>query len=140
MIGLEMSCSCYHGLSLSIRHKEAFSTIFQKTEAFLNNGSNYGAKKFFKKMMEDHDVEIEYRDLIDMLFCELFPEHKPGCIAYYADKGPKLMFLISEKATEIFDEYMVNALKMMLLLNKAKADISWEDFYVITRQDQQPNI
>lgn len=140
MSGLALYHECCHELSLCIRSVDGFSSIFKRTEAFLDDGSNCGAKKFFKRMMEDHDIEIEYKDLIDMLFCELFPEHKPGCIAYYADKGPKLMFLISKKAIAIFDEYMINALKMMLLLNRAKADISWEDFYVITRQDQQPNI
>ena len=44
--------------------------------------------------------------------------------------------MISEKATEAYDEYMVNALKIMVILKRAKAKILWKDFYVLVKQEE----
>lgn len=37
--------------------------------------------------------EAEYRSLMDYLLVSVFPHEKPGCLAHYAGRGPRLIEL-----------------------------------------------
>ena len=62
-------------------------TVFPAVEAWLEEDSDrYHA---FEKLKGRKDAR-RYRSLIDFLLCEVCPEEKAGCFAFYRDDGPCL--------------------------------------------------
>ncbi len=76
-------------------HGTHLKTIFRKVEALWMAGSEYqGALGF----VADRTLMAQHREVIDFLFCELFPEHLERCTDFLNDRGQQLNeFLTAEQ-------------------------------------------
>lgn len=69
-----------------------------------------------------------YRSMGDFLFCELFPSYKPGCWRFYADKGPQLKQLITERQRATFEKVMLVSLIVARGAHEQRVRTTWADF------------
>ncbi len=90
--------------------KAPFLSVFKKTEIFFRE--NPGSEKLldFLSLQEDRD---SYEFFSDHLFCQLFPEWKKHCFAYYKSRGPKLREILPERCIRKCDEVMLAALRAL---------------------------
>ena len=89
---------------------------------------NYCVNSFIRNMIEDGS---EYTCLMDLLFCEIFTQFKELCMMYYQKKGPLLKHYITPKSILMFDNYLLNALKIGALVRKTKP--SWDLYMELVR-------
>ncbi len=90
--------------------REPFLSVFRKTERFFRE--NPGSEKLlaFLGLQKDRG---SYEFFSDHLFCQLFPEWKKHCFAYYKCKGPKLRDILPERCIRKCDGIMLATLRAL---------------------------
>lgn len=84
-------------------HPMRFNSAFRMTEATLGRGKYQAALKFVGATA----AMGGYREVIDFLFCELFPEYRAACMAYYAGEGPSLNETLDAETVRRCDRAML---------------------------------
>ncbi len=115
------------GMSLSLRHelRPAYgSSIFPDVDRLLNE-TRYQQGLAFVGSRKNMD---RYRSMVDFLFCELFPEYRPGCFRYYRGKGPLLKELITDRQRQAFEAQMLHALEVAVIKAENREYIYWARF------------
>lgn len=56
----------------------------------------------------------QYRSMVDLLFCELFPEYQDACFAFYNDDGDPLRDILPREEVGIFNAFMLLALDQLV--------------------------
>ena len=90
--------------------KAPFLSVFKKTERFFRQ--NPGSEKLldFLGLQEDRG---SYEFFSDHFFCQLFPEWKKHCFAYYKGRGQKLREILPERCIRKCDEAMLATLRAL---------------------------
>ena len=87
---------------------------------------DYETRKAFKFVAKTKKVN-RYRSVMDFFFCELFPEWRRPCVAFYED-GPQLVDILSDNQIKLYERAMWvaldDAVKLMGTLNQC----SWTKF------------
>lgn len=99
----------------------ATQSIFLEVEALLGDTDFQKALEYVaaRKKMD------KYHSVIDFLFCELNTEWQVPCMRFYADKGPQLKELLTDKQIESFDKKLVVALNVAHTLFSEQRCKSW---------------
>ncbi len=90
--------------------KAPFLSVFKKTERFFRQ--NPGSEKLLDILSLQED-RGSYEFFSDHFFCQLFPEWKKNCFAYYKSRGPKLKDILPERCIRKCDEIMVTTLRTL---------------------------
>lgn len=130
-----MDLSQRHELSLTIRHEHgAAQSIFGEVERWLEADSDHinavqkiGNKKAMSK----------YRDLIDFIFCEIFPTYRQACQDYYDEKGPLLRDKIPPPMIKVYEAQLMEFLNVAYNAFKADREISWTKAAQIAKQGEK---
>jgi hypothetical protein len=105
------------------------SSVFPLVEVWLREDSDR------QKIARELNVEvcIEYRSVIDMLFCETFREFQTPCVSYYEVRGKQFRKLLSEEKLAIYERALLYA--CMMAYEKFKADrlLRWSAIAGATR-------
>lgn len=83
------------------------ASIFTKTESYLHS------RKSHQKRLSSLLISAEYKSLMDMFFCIIFPEYKDACFQFYKDKKLPLRALLSGKQVELYDKILLTNLMSM---------------------------
>lgn len=111
----------------------ACESVFHRTEELLNEDDDYADAIEFqakKKRMED------YRDLIDFLFCEIYPKWKIRCFKFYKGEGPQLVEMteVTEEMIDEWDDYMADmVLPTALAAYKERLECCWNGFVITVK-------
>lgn len=132
-MGLDISQR--HELVLEIRHENgAAQSIFGEVERWLEADSdhiNVVQKIGNKKTM------AKYRDLIDFIFCEVFPAYKQACQDYYEGKGSLLRDQISPAMIKVYEKQLLEFLNIAYNSFKADREVSWSQAAQIAKQGEK---
>jgi hypothetical protein len=84
-------------------------SIFVKAEAWLLESADH--QRGLEHLAED-DFELDYRSVMDMVFCGLFPQYQVHCAKFYrSKKGKPLRDLISVQEVALYDRVLLGALQ-----------------------------
>ena len=85
----------------------ASASLFPKLEAWMEYSSH---QKAIESLIKTESAD-KYRDLIDCIFCEIFVDYQPACMAYYEDEGPRLAKIISKKQRVMMEAMLMRIVK-----------------------------
>ena len=66
-----------------------------------------------------------YRDMIDMILCEVTPIHREECFKYYKGRGRLFMQLYTKEYIKYIDQFLLTAAKMAVLMYKNEQMRRW---------------
>jgi len=101
-------------------------SIFVQVEEILKNDRKYfRAIRYLAKGKGIGD----YRDLIDFLLCQIDPNLRQSCFAFYDGTGDQLANLLSSEELVRYNNQLICLLKLALkYYNKKKGEqISWQE-------------
>ena len=101
----------------------ATESIFPQVEAMLLGDGDYQEALEFVAARKKLD---NYRSMIDFLFCELHPEWRMKCRAFYNSIGPQLKDQITVEQLMAFNTRLLKALEVAHELFTEKRCKSWE--------------
>ena len=90
--------------------------------------------------MDDHEeviqglaekASMDYRSLVDLVFCEIFTEYRAACRAYYEGTGKPLRKLLKRSELHLYQSVMLYALSMAYV--RAKEGKFWGWDYLMSR-------
>lgn len=73
----------------------ATDTVLPAVERWLEDGENLRSLRWIARRASR---ALEYRSLVDLLLCEVCPEHRPACRAFYDGEGVPLRDLANARA------------------------------------------
>jgi hypothetical protein len=79
-------------------------SVFPEVEAWLGED---GDRVHAFKRIQGRKSARGYRSMMDFLLCEVCPEERAGCHAFYRAKGPQLRFLRSEKEIRLLESKLL---------------------------------
>jgi len=112
------------------------NSIFPKFDALMSLGVYQDALGF----VIDRETAERYRSLVDLVFCELFPEYAEACQAYYASKGAQLKDTWSAEDARRCEETMLCLLGLALVIraeepgDDAVCPIRWSTLVSMARE------
>jgi hypothetical protein len=69
----------------------------------------------------------KYHDLIDCIYCEVFPSHRPLCFAFYNGKGPQLIDILPENKIRIAEVVLIRVAATALVMHSLGQKADWSD-------------
>lgn len=69
----------------------------------------------------------KYHDLVDCIYCEVFPSHRPLCFAYYKGKGPQLLDILPESRIRIAEVVLIRVAAAALVMHSLGQKADWSD-------------
>lgn len=99
------------------------ASLFPTVEILLRCDDRYSWA--LQLLAPDRERMLEYRSLVDLLFCELNPQYQKACRRFYAGRGKSLRALITEKERDGFNQELLAALGVARELYEEKRQESW---------------
>ncbi len=109
----------------------AAASIFPLVEEWLQETTDHW-NAF--EMITKRKNQDRYRCVVDMLFCELFTNFRPLCMAFYAGKGPQLRFIISERSRAFAEAKLLVLLQVAYEAFSQKRALSWNRAVTIVEE------
>jgi hypothetical protein len=82
-------------------------SIFTKTESYLFSCSKHQEGLSSLKNADD------YRSLVDLIFCIIFPDYKKTCFQFYVDGKNPLRKVLPQSRVKKYDKIMLKNLKSL---------------------------
>lgn len=85
------------------------------------------------------DLRLQYRDLIDLLYAELFDQQE-ACFAFYADEGQPLRLLSDKDQLTQCVGPMIRAIELAKHYSRIGQRVAWTHFKRVwkSNEDMQP--
>lgn len=115
----------------------ACESVFERTEALLSEDDEYANAIESQARLKKMEY---YRDLIDFLFCEVYPKWKSKCFMFYKGKGPQLVDIpeVTQDMIDKWDDYMADyVLPTALAAYKEELDCCWKGFIITVKVAQR---
>jgi hypothetical protein len=122
---MHLALQCAQRLSVDlaiITDNAAAGSIFPLVEVWLQETTDHWNS--FEMIVQRKDQEL-YRCVVDMLFCEAFPNFKALCRAFYDDKGPQLRFILTEKQRAFAEALLLVLLQVAYEFFSRGRELSW---------------
>ena len=103
----------------------ATESVFPTIEALLLGGDDYFVALHY---IGHHKVMERYESVLDFLFCELNPEHKFACFAFYNTNGKQLRNLLDADEISEYTGQMLVALDRAVELYREHRRESWKSY------------
>ena len=110
-----------------IRDNGKLHSVFRKVEAILASSSERQRALGF---VADREAMEKHHDVIDFLFCELYPERYAQLVAFYEDRGEQLSSLMTAEEARVYEHGMFCALVLAVAIQEdvppgAPCPVSW---------------
>jgi hypothetical protein len=130
MLSLCLGLGLRHSLSISGGNTDS---IFPAVERWLNDDADHYEALQFLACRKDMD---RYQSVIDFIFCEVNPETRRRCFAYYDGKGPAAREIYSEAAKARYEAHMLRMLRLAYAAFCEKRRLSWSGALAIIEHER----
>ncbi len=97
-------------------------TVFPAVEAWLEDDSD---RQHAFEAIKGRRSARRYRSLMDFLLCEVCPEERPGCFAFYREQGPQLRGLRDERRIRFLESKLLVFLAIAYEAYCQRRRMSW---------------
>jgi hypothetical protein len=105
----------------------ATSSVFTLTSSLIQSDTSYLAAA--QRLVDLRSrTELEYRSMMDLIFCELFPEWRDPCRWFYTGYGPQIGEYMTRRSIRLHDAAMVIALELSRASGDRFSDQTWFAF------------
>ena len=118
-IGLSMCCTQKQVLRLEA---PCTKNVFKTTETWLGKDADH--QKALKFLGMEKPL-LAYRDIMDCIFVELFPEWKRDCKRFYKTNKNPIRNILTRKEIAAYDLMLLKAVKVAYALFKENREKSW---------------
>jgi len=111
------------------------TTIFPLIEKTLHDRSKLKAAVETVAGGDDPD---HYQSYIDYLICQVFPQFRPSCFAFYEDEGPQLREQITPSGRDKLERILLAALWATELFHEHRHPCHWDDVRALLERNLEP--
>ncbi|MGZ5968988.1 MAG: hypothetical protein ACXWP4_15050, partial [Polyangiales bacterium] len=103
-------------------HEGTTDSVFPAVEAWLGESSDH--QRAFDRIKGLRGAG-RYRSIIDFLLCEVCPEERAACFAFYRGEGPRLVELRSERRLRVLESKLLVFLSLAYEAFAQARMLSW---------------